>query len=102
MRPALLALFVFVAPARAGLYYSAEVVAELPAQWNGFLPDLRTLRTLAAPTLANPLRAEYTTARDRLVKLAAERPLTAAEAADLGALHVRLGDPTAAVAVLRA
>jgi hypothetical protein len=101
MRAALFALLAFAAPARAGLYYSAETIADLPAQWRGFLPDHRTLRTLAVPTIANPLRESYAADRDRLVKLAAERPLTADEAADLGALHVRLGKPADAVAVLR-
>jgi hypothetical protein len=103
MRAALLIVVLFAAPARAGFYYSAEVIADLPAQWRGFLPDLRTLRTLANPkAVTNPLRDSYTADRDRLVKLAADRPLTADEAADLGALHVRLGNAADAVAVLRA
>jgi hypothetical protein len=102
MRSTLLIALLFAAPVRAGLYYSAEVIADLPAQWRGFLPDHRTLRTLAVPrAVSNPLRDGYIADRDRLVKLAAERPLTADEAADLGALHVRLGNAADAVAVLR-
>jgi hypothetical protein len=96
-------LLFIASPARAGLYYSAEVIAELPAQWRGFLPDHRTLRTLAAPpTVANPLRERYKADRDRLAKLAGERPLSADESADLGALQIRLGNVTDALTVLRA
>jgi hypothetical protein len=103
MRTALLVVLLFAAPVRAGLYYSAEVIADLPAQWRGFLPDHRTLRTLAVPRAnSSPLRDGYIADRDRLVKLAAERPLTADEAADLGALQIRLGNSADAVAVLRA
>src|SRR5213078_4651029 len=104
MRSALLALVFLAAPARAGLYYSGEAIADLPAQWRGFLPDHRTLRTLTAPPTAapHPLRDAYAADRDRLTKRAAGRPLTADEAADLGALHVRLGAVADALTVLRA
>src|SRR5215207_8819556 len=102
MRTAWLALLLLAAPARAGLYYAGEVIADLPAQWRGFLPDHRTLRMLAVPKTSHPLRDTYGADRDRLVKLAAERQLTADEAAGLGALHLRLGAVTDALAVLRA
>ncbi len=103
MRSALVTLLLIVPPAHAGLYYSRETIAELPSQWRGFLPDQRSLRMLANPrAISNPLRESYIADRDRLVKLAAQRQLTADEAADLGALHVRLGNPAEAVAVLRA
>jgi hypothetical protein len=102
MRTAWLALLLFVGPAQAGLYYSGEVIADLPAQWRGFLPDHRTLRLLAVPKTSHPLRDAYLAERDRLTKLASERPLTADEAADLGALQMRLGQPSEALAVLRA
>jgi hypothetical protein len=102
MRFALLTVLVFATPVRAGLYYSKEVIADLPSQWRGFLPDHRTLRTLAAAKVANQLREAYLSDRDRLVKLAAERSLTADEATDLGALQIRLGNPADAVSVLRA
>jgi hypothetical protein len=103
MRSALVTLLFVAAPANAGLYYSGEVVAELPSQWRGFLPDQRTLRTLPAPrSVANSLRDSYIADRDRLAKLAVERSLTADEAADLGALHIRLGNAAEALAVLRA
>jgi tetratricopeptide (TPR) repeat protein len=92
-------------PARAGLYYSGETIAELPSQWRGFLLDQRTLRTIAVKpagtTAATPARLRYEEAADKLVKLAKDRPLTADEAADLGALYVRLGEVGKAVEVLR-
>jgi hypothetical protein len=94
------------APARAGLYYSGEPIADLPAQWRGFLLDHRALRTLAAPpsltATPHPLRETYREAAAKLTQTAAQRPLTADEAADLGALRVRLGALDAALDVLRA
>jgi hypothetical protein len=90
---------------RAGLYFSGEPFAELPSQWRGFLLDYRSLRNLAvrpapgAPT--PPARARYEEEAARLARLARERPLTADEAADLGALYVRLGEITRALEVLR-
>jgi hypothetical protein len=103
---ALVLLTVCVPPAAAGLHYSGETWAELPAQWRGYLLDQRSLRVLPAPPGPNQpasvLRGPYTSERDRLVQLAKERPLSADEAADLGALHVRLGEPALAADVLRA
>ena len=91
--------------ARAGLYYSGEVVADLPSRWAGFLLDHRALRAAGAEpakgTAPSPLRATYRAAAAALERTAATRPLTADEAADLGALYVRLGEPGKAVAVLR-
>jgi len=90
----------------AGLYYSGETFAELPSQWRGFLLDQRGLRTLAvkatAAAPAGSARKHYETEAARLTELARRRKLTADEAADLGALHVRLGEPARAVEVLRA
>jgi hypothetical protein len=101
-----LILLVAAAPARAGLYYSGEPIAELPSLWRGFLLDHRALRTLAAPPAPNapahPLRESYRAAADKLTQLAAQRPLSADEAADLGALRLRLGSVDAALDVLRA
>ena len=101
-----LALMVPVSSAHAGLYYSGEQLRPLPAQWRGFLPDQRTLRIVGAvvpqgsmPT--PPLRDTYAAALATLEAAAARRDLTPDEAADLGALHVRLGSPTKALAVLR-
>ncbi|MFL5341954.1 MAG: DUF3299 domain-containing protein [Gemmataceae bacterium] len=95
-------LLLLPAPARAGLYYSGETIAELPAQWRGFLVDQRSLRTLALPPAAglppSPLQAEYKAALARLEKKADP---TADDFADLGALYVRLGQPGKAVDVLR-
>src|SRR5437588_12559337 len=82
--------------AHAGLYYSEEQFAELPSQWRGFLLDQRMLRMLAvrpaSDTPTHPLRARYLDHLARLEKLAATRKLTADEAADLGALLIRLGN----------
>jgi len=91
--------------ARAGLYYSEEKYAELPAQWRGFLLDQRTLRNIAVSSKAgvpdNPARVRYREAALRLDKLGREKQLTADELADLGALYVRLGEVGKAVALLR-
>ncbi len=92
---------------RAGLYYSGENYAALPAQWRGFLLDQRTLRNIAskpgAGQDASPLRVKYLKEADRLQqRLDKERQLPADDWADLGALYVRLGEPAKAVEVLRA
>jgi tetratricopeptide (TPR) repeat protein len=90
---------------RAGLYYSGETYAELPSQWRGFLLDQRSLRTIAvrpdSTSEANPIRKRYVAEREKLTKVAQQRPLTADEAADLGALHLRLGETAQAIEVLR-
>ncbi len=99
----LAALVSFATPSFAGVHYSAETWAELPAQWRGYLLDQRNLRSLAVNNPAmpvSPLKEKYLTERDRLTNI--KRPLTADEAADLGALHIRLGDIEKAVEVLRA
>ncbi len=102
----LLALLVCGTGARAGLYYSGEVIAPLPSQWRGFLLDQRTLRNIAvkpdAKTPAGPARVRYQEAAARLEQLARKRALTAAEQADLGAVYVRLGEVGKAIEVLRA
>src|SRR5438128_7501988 len=98
-------LFAFAPSAHAGLYYSGEPIADLPSQWRGFLLDHRALRTVAVPpsptALPHPFRDSYREAVAKLTRAAAQRPLTADEAADLGALHLRLGATDAALAVLR-
>jgi tetratricopeptide (TPR) repeat protein len=110
MRPtpralAVLLLILSPAAARAGLHYSGEPIAELPSQWRGFLLDQRQLRGIAVkPTgssPASPARLQYEKEAAKLVKLSKERALTADEAADLGALYVRLGDVARAIEVLR-
>jgi tetratricopeptide (TPR) repeat protein len=92
-------------PARAGVYYSGEQFAELPSQWRGFLLDQRLLRQIAVkPTgtqTAHPVRLRYEEAAATLEKTARQRPLTADESADLGALYIRLGDVAKAVETLR-
>jgi tetratricopeptide (TPR) repeat protein len=100
----LISAAVAAGPATAGVHYSGENWAELPAQWRGFLLDHRAMRSLALPDNAllapAPLRDLYRAERQKLATLA--RPLTADESADLGALHIRLGEADKAVAVLRA
>jgi tetratricopeptide (TPR) repeat protein len=98
--------FLVVTPSlHAGLYYSGEQIADLPSQWRGFLLDMRLLRSIALkPTgkiPVSPIRKRYEDARDKLEKAGRERKLMADEAADLGALYVRLGEPAKAVEVLR-
>ncbi|HEY3788853.1 MAG TPA: tetratricopeptide repeat protein, partial [Urbifossiella sp.] len=103
---ALVLLLRFASDAFAGLYYSGESFAELPSKWSGFLVDQRTLRAagIARPKDAqqSPLRETYLAAAAKLDELARKRALTADEAADLGALSIRLGKPDRAVEVLRA
>jgi hypothetical protein len=103
-RLALLLSLLVPLSASAGLYYSEETFAELPSRWRGYLLDQRVLRQVAArPTADNPpslLRQRYEQEVARLSKLAGQRSLSADEAADLGALLVRLGEPARAVQVL--
>lgn len=107
-RPVLAVLFLFLfllpAPARAGLHYSGEQFAELPSRLSGFLIDHRSLRAAGferpGDLPASPLRDDYLAAADRLEKLQKARALTADEAADLGAVYVRLGKPDRAVTLL--
>ncbi len=91
--------------AKAGLYYSGEAYAELPSQWRGYLLDQRLLRGVAAKAAAGtpvpPLREHYRAEAERLALESSRRTLTADEAADLGAVYVRLGETAKAVAVLR-
>ncbi len=95
----------FIAPLRAGLHYSGEIYAELPSQWRGFLLDQRTLRTIAVRPSAGsepgPIRKRYQAEMEKLTQLAQTRKLTAEEAVDLGALHLRLGDTARAIEILR-
>ena len=106
MRRTLACLLLFLASsaARAGLYYSGETFADLPSQWRGFLLDQRQLRTIAVkPTGSaspSPMRVRYKAEAARLTKLTKERKLTADEAADLGAIYVRLGEVAKALEVL--
>jgi hypothetical protein len=105
-RIAVVAIALFLsASAHAGVYYSGETLAELPSQWRGFLLDQRTLRALAVkPAAGLPAsgpRARYVADAERLSKLAGTRKLTADEAADLGAVYIRLGEVSKAIEVLR-
>jgi hypothetical protein len=101
----LVLLTILAAPcvARAGLHYSGEKIADLPSRWGGFLLDQRALRLIAVPEMkgkpATLLRQIYQKEAARLAGL--KRDLTADEAADLGAIYVRLGQTTKAIDVLR-
>ena len=92
-------------PAIAGVHYSGETFRELPAQWRGFLPDHRILRAVGATANNSlpvpPMRDGYADAVLKLESLGKSRALTADEAADLGALYIRLGQPQKAVNGLR-
>src|SRR5438874_890019 len=103
--PLIAVLFLPTLRAQAGLYYSGEEIAPLPAQWRGFLIDQRLLRALAfkpAPGMpVSPLRQRYEKAVAELKKTSRSRKLSADELADLGALHVRLGNVSRAIEVLR-
>src|SRR5438132_14297926 len=94
--PLLAVLFLPTVRARAGLDYSGEEIALLPSQWRGFLIDQRLLRTLgfkaASGGPSNPLRQRYEKAVAELEKVSRARKLSADELADLGAVHVRLGN----------
>ena len=102
---ALIGCSLFPGLGEAGVYYSGEVQAELPVQWRGFLLDHRALRLIAVPanekTPTGPLREQYLEAVSHLEKQAKTRSLKPEEVADLGALHVRLGQPGKAVEILR-
>lgn len=97
------ALLIGASPSWAGLHYSGEQWADLPAQWRGFLLDQRALRTLAVPPgpnmPASPFRESYQAERDRLQRL--DRALTADEKADFGALLIRFGEFDRAMTLLR-
>ncbi len=91
--------------ARAGLHYSGEEYNPLPSQWRGFLLDQRHLRLIAVPpapkSAVSAIRVRYENAAADLDKTARSRVLTSDELADLGALHVRLGNVARALVVLR-
>jgi hypothetical protein len=91
--PAVLAAATTALPAAGGVHYSGDQFRPLPARWNGFLPDLRHLRSPAGP-----LHDRYAAAARELERVPAP---TADQLADLGALHLRLNRPADALAVLR-
>src|SRR5216683_2525454 len=92
----IIGLLAFGNIAQAGVYYSGEQYAELPSQWRGFLLDQRTLRNISikpsSQRPAGPARKKYEEAAAKLEKISHERKLSADEAADLGALYIRLGE----------
>ncbi len=86
------------ASADAGLYYSGETYADLPAQWRGFLLDQRSLRSIAVANPESPARTRYLAEAARLEKNTC--PGTD-EIADLGRIYLRLGETGKAIALLR-
>src|SRR5262249_28320964 len=90
-------------PGLSGVHYSGESFAELPSKWSGFLVDQRTLRTIAIERPKDmpqsPLREAYLAAAKKLESMPG---LSADEAADLGAVEIRLGKVDRALEVLRA
>ena len=106
MTRALLLMLLIALPSQAGVYYSGESFRDFPARWAGYLPDHRLLRSVGvtdprglAPT--PPLRDAYSDSVQKLEAAAKAGELSADDAADLGALHLRLGQPAKALAVLR-
>jgi hypothetical protein len=101
-----LLFLVGVSVSDAGLYYSGEKYASLPAQWRGFLMDHRLLRNVGLkPKIESeesPLRARYRQEMEALKKRGLKHPLGADDVADLGALYIRLGDIDRAIEVLQA
>jgi hypothetical protein len=101
----LIAMLVLSQSAWAGLYYSGEVIADLPSQWPGYLLDQRTLRNISvkptARTPASPARKKYEEAAADLERKQQRQKLTADEIADLGALYLRLGEVDRGLALLR-
>ena len=93
------------ASAQAGLYYSGEQFASLPAQWRGFLLDHRALRNIAVKpkveSEASLVRLRYRLEAEKLQARAAKQKLGPDDVADLGALYVRLGEVERALEVLR-
>jgi hypothetical protein len=91
--------------AHAGLYYTGEKYANLPAQWRGFLMDHRLLRNIALkPKIeseTNPLRARYQAELDQLKMRGLKDSPGPDDLADRGALHIRLGEIDRAIEVLR-
>ncbi|QVL30100.1 tetratricopeptide repeat protein [Telmatocola sphagniphila] len=101
----LLVLLLLPAYCQAGVYYSKEIYADLPANFRGFLLDHRALRTIGiTPTDKFPAtlqREQYEAAAKQLRELAKSRSLSAEEAADLGAVLIRLNRLTEALDWLR-
>jgi hypothetical protein len=93
------------ANAFAGVHLSTEPLADLPAQWRGFLLDHRALRMIAVPAQPNQpatlLREQYADTLTSLERALAQRPGTADEWADVGALLIRLGHADRAIERLR-
>lgn len=101
-----LSLLLLATSASAGLYYTGEKYSALPAQWRGFLMDHRLLRNIGLkPKIESeesPLRARYRQEMEALSKRGLKDPLSSDDLADLGALHIRLGDIDKAINVLQA
>jgi len=102
----LLLSFALAAPASAALSESGETFAALPARWTGFLTEHRLLRLIAVANTAEGssglLREQYLDSVARSLEARTKAPLDARRTADLGGLHIRLGDYPKAIEVLKA
>ncbi len=100
------ALFVMIlaaSPVFGGIYCSIEQTNPLPAQWRGYLRDQRELRLLAGKEPAiSPAYDRYAELRARLESVSRTGRLSAAQAADLGTVYLRLQQTDKALSVLRA
>jgi len=94
----LIGVLLYPALLQAGLHYSGETFAPLPAQPAGFLRDHRLLLQIGKPHPSSTWRTRYLAEVRRLRN---QERLSAEEAADLGALYLRLGEVSEALAVLR-
>src|SRR5262245_48651118 len=98
----LLLLLLLPPSSAAGVHCSHERIAELPSEWRGLLADLRLLRGAAASTgPASALRQQWLDAARALQAKSKQADLSAEEAADLGALLLRLGKADEALGLLR-
>lgn len=101
----LLVLLLLPAYCQAGVYYSKEIYADLPANFRGSCSTIGRLRTIGiTPTDKFPAtlqREQYEAAAKQLRELAKSRSLSAEEAADLGAVLIRLNRLTEALDWLR-
>lgn len=97
------ALIAMPAFGEAGLRCASEKLEPLPSEWRGLLADLRLLRSAAvAGPAPSTLRQQHLEAARALREKAKKQELTGDEAAELGALLLRLGRSDEALGLLRA
>lgn len=89
---------------KAGIHISQDLWNELPSQWRGFLLDHRLLLRIpnrVPGQKSNPLEAQYQKSLRVLKENQKKGPLSPDDLADLGGLHLRLGEYQSALAVLQ-